>query len=122
MAVSKKEIYPNGIWPGRSGTLLMVGFQSQDKPRGIFALSPTGDTRELSAPLGRLDGVYELRDGSGLLVTDWNSGTLARWNPAEGMQPLARDFKGPADFCVLGNTVYVPDLVKSELRIVALGR
>ena len=122
VAVSKKEIYPNGIWPGRSGTLLMVGFQSQDKPRGIFALSPTGDTRELSAPLGRLDGVYELRDGSGLLVTDWNSGTLARWNPAEGMQPLARDFKGPADFCVLGNTVYVPDLVKSELRIVALGR
>ena len=122
VAVSKKEIYPNGIWPGRSGTLLMVGFQSQDKPRGIHALSPTGETRELSAPLGRLDGVYELRDGSGLLVTDWNSGTLSRWHPATGMQPLARDFKGPADFCVLGTRVYVPDLVKGELRIVALGR
>lgn len=122
VAVAKKEVYPNGLWPSRAGTLLMVGFQAADKPRGIHALSPTGETRELSAPIGRLDGVYELRDGSGLLVTDWNSGTLSSWSPATGMRPLARDFKGPADFCVLGTTVYVPDLVKGELRIVRLGR
>ena len=122
VAVAKKEVYPNGLWPSRAGTLLMVGFQAPDKPRGIHALSPNGETRELSAPIGRLDGVYELRDGSGLLVTDWNSGTLSAWSPATGMRPLARDFKGPADFCVLGTTVYVPDLVKGELRIVRLGR
>jgi len=102
--------------------LLMVGFAAPDKPRGIYALAPNGETREISPPLGRLDGVYELRDGSGLLLTDWTSGTLSRWNAREGMQPLARDFKGPADFCVLGRHVYVPDLVKGELRIVALGR
>jgi hypothetical protein len=122
VAMSKKEIHPNGLWPARSGTLLMVGFQSPDKPRGIHALSPGGETRELAAPIGQLDGVYELRDGSGLLVTDWKSGTLARWTPQGGMEPLARDFKGPADFCVMGTRVYVPDLVKSELRIVTLGR
>jgi hypothetical protein len=122
VAMSKKEIHPNGIWPARGGTLLMVGFQSPDKPRGIHVMAPNGDTREIAAPIGQLDGVYELRDGSGLLVTDWKSGTLSRWNPREGMQPLARDFKGPADFCVLGTTVYVPDLVKSELRIVRLAK
>jgi len=100
----------------------MVGFQAADKPRGIHALAPNGEMTELSAPIGRLDGLYELRDVSGLLITDWNSGTLSRWSPATGMTPLARDFKGPADFCVLGTTVYVPDLVKGELRIVRLGR
>ena len=122
VALSKKEINPNGIWPARAGTLLMVGFASPDKPRGIHAFSPDGETRQLSPPLGQLDGAYELRDGTGLLVTDWKTGTLARWTPQGGLQPLARDFKGPADFCVLGTRVYVPDLVKGELRIVALGR
>ena len=122
VAVSRKDINPNGIWPSRAGTLLMVGFGAADQPRGIHALSPSGETRELSAPLGQLDGVYELRDGTGLLVTDWKTGTLAHWAPQAGLQPLARDFKGPADFCVLGTRVYVPDLVKGELRIVALGR
>ena len=81
-----------------------------------------GETRAVSPPLGRLDGVYELRDGTGLLLTEWNSGTLSTWNPGTGLRPLARDFKGPADFCTMGTTVYVPDLVKSELRIVRLGR
>ena len=122
VAVSKKEIHPNGLWPARSGTLLMVGFQSPDKPRGIHAFSPDGTTRELSAPLGQLDGVYELRDGTGLLVTDWKSGTLSRWTPQGGLEPLASGFKGPADFCTMGTRVYVPDLVKGELRIVSLGR
>lgn len=64
-----------------------------------------------------------LRDGS-LLITDWNSGSLARWSPKTGMQTLASGFKGPADFCVIpdaqGLTVIVPDLVQSQLRIVRL--
>jgi hypothetical protein len=122
VAVSKKDIDPNGLWPSRTGTLLMVGGRPGGELRGIHTLSPTGETRELSAPLGQLDGVYELRDGTGLLVTDWKAGTLSRWSPQGGLQPLARDFKGPADFCVMGTRVYVPDLVKGELRIVALGR
>jgi hypothetical protein len=37
------------------------------------------------------------------------------------MKTLAKDFKGPADFCVMGESVYVPDLVKSEIRIIKLG-
>lgn len=43
-----------------------------------------------------------------------------------GVEPLAKGFKGPADFAVIPGrnsmTVVVPDLVASELRIVRLGR
>jgi hypothetical protein len=79
----------------------------------------------LSSELGRLDGVYELDDGS-LLITDWNSGSLSRWSDKMGMETLATGFKGPADFCVLPDNgellVAVPDLVKSELRIIRLAQ
>lgn len=119
--VSRKGINPNGLWPARDGSLLMVGFLAPDQGRGIHAMGRDGELRQLSKPIGRLDGLYELRDGS-LLVTDWNSGSLFRWSDRGGMEKLASNFKGPADFCVMGDTVYVPDLVKSELRIVRLGR
>ena len=120
-AWSKKEINPNGLWPARDGSLIVVGFLAADKPRGIHAMARGGELKPMGAPIGRLDGVYEMRDGS-LLLTDWNSGSLARWTAQGGMETLARDFRGPADFCVMGDTVYVPDLVKSELRIIRLGR
>ena len=122
VVVSQKGINPNGLWPGRDGSLLMVGFMSADSPRGIHMMGPDGEVKAMSQPMGQLDGIYELRDGSGLLVTDWKGGTLSKWSPATGMETLAKDFKGPADFCVLGTTVYVPDLVKGEMRIVRLGK
>jgi hypothetical protein len=116
-------VSPNGLWPARDGMLLMVGFVAPDKPRGIFALGVSGQVKALSAPIGRLDGIYEMADGS-LLSTDWNSGSLFQWSEKMGMKQLAGGFKGPADFCVLpqagGLTVYVPDLVQSQLRIIQL--
>ena len=116
-------VSPNGLYPARDGMLLMVGFVAPDKPRGIFALGVSGQIKSLSDPIGRLDGVYELPDGS-LLATDWDSGSLFRWSEKGGMQKLAGGFKGPADFCVVpdpeGMTVVVPDLVQSQLRFVRL--
>ena len=118
-----KGINPNGLYPARDGSLLMVGFLSADKARGIYSVSKSGEIKVLAENIGRLDGVYQLRDGS-LLVTDWNSGSLFRWTPKTGMQTLASGFKGPADFCVIpdakGLTVVVPDLVQSQLRFVQL--
>jgi hypothetical protein len=118
-----KSINPNGLYPARDGSLLMVGFQSLKQARGIYSVSKSGEIKTLSKEIGGLDGVYELRDGS-LLVTDWNSGSLFRWSPKTGMQTLASGFKGPADFCVIpdekGITVVVPDLVQSQLRFVRL--
>ena len=116
-------VNPNGLFPARDGMLLMVGFLAPDKPRAIFALGVSGQVKTLSEPIGRLDGVYELKDGS-LLVTDWNSGSLFHWSEKGGMQKLATGFKGPADFCVFpeagGLRVVVPDLVQSNLRLIRL--
>jgi hypothetical protein len=118
-----KSINPNGLYPARDGSLLMVGFLSPQQARGIYSVSRSGEIETLAKEIGRLDGVYQLRDGS-LLVTDWNSGSLSQWSAKTGMRSLASGFKGPADFCVIpdekGLTVVVPDLVQSQLRFVRL--
>lgn len=122
---SGKGVSPNGLYPAKDGSLLIVGFKSKEEPRPIFSLAPGGEPKALSKPIGRLDGIYQMQDGS-LLVTDWDSGSLLSWNAKSGAQPLAKGFKGPADFCVVPNAkgllVVVPDLVKSELRFVQLGK
>ena len=123
VAFSGKSIFPNGLYPAKDGSLLMVGFKNKDEPRGIYTVVPGQDPKVVSDNIGMLDGLYEMTDGD-LLVTDWLSGSLFRWNAKTGMQKLATDFKGPADFCVVPNEkglmVVVPDLVKGELRFVQL--
>jgi hypothetical protein len=116
-----KNINPNGLYPARDGSLLMAGLKGADAPRGLYSMSRSGEITTLAAPFGRLDGLYEMRDGS-ILATDWTNGSLFRWTPKEGVQVLAKDFKGPADFCVMGESIYVPDLVQSHIRIIRLGR
>ena len=120
---SGKGVNPNGVYPLRDGMLLMVGSIAPDKPRGIYALGVSGQIKKLSDPIGRLDGAYELEDGS-LLVTDWDSGSLFQRMEDGQRRKLADGFKGPADFCVLPNagglTVFVPDLVQSQVRIIQL--
>lgn len=119
-----KLVNPNGVYPGRDGSLLVVGFMSPDQARGIYSVSAAGEVKTLAAGVGRLDGLYQMDDGT-LLITDWNSGSLLRWS-AKGTETLATGFKGPADFCVVpeagGLLVVVPDLVQSELRLVRLAR
>jgi len=121
--LSGKSINPNGVYPGRDGTVLMVGFKSADEPRGIHALGAGGDVKPLSKEIGQLDGVYQAADGT-LLVTDWKSASLIAWRPSGEIQTLAGGFKGPADFGVMADgrrlLVVVPDLVKSELRLIQL--
>ena len=123
LALSGKSVFPNGLYPSKDGSLLMVGFQSAEHARGIYSLGARGELKALSKDLGLLDGLYEMSDGT-LLATDWNSGSLFSWTPKTGMKTLASGFKGPADFCVVpdakGYLVVVPDLVKSELRMIRL--
>jgi hypothetical protein len=119
-----KGVNPNGLFPARDGSLLMVGLAG-DKNRGIYSVNKSGEVKALSAEIGKLDGVYQLKDGT-LLVTDWGTGLLAHWSAKSGMTPLAKGFKGPADFCVVpdakGYRVFVPDLAKSELRMIRLAQ
>jgi len=120
-----KGVFPNGLYPGKNGALVMVGFESKDKPHGIYQLTLGHDEPTLlSDNIGMLDGLYRMTNGD-ILATDWMTGSLFQWNKKMGMKKLASDFKGPADFCAFPNAkglmVVVPDLVKGELRFVQLG-
>ena len=115
---------PNGVYPTKVGMLLFGGFLAPDKPKGLYALGVSGQVRTISGPIGRIDGLYEMADGS-LLFTDWNTGSLSHWSEKGGVQKLADGFKGPADFTVVPGaggsmTVVVPDLVQSQLRFIQL--
>ena len=80
------------------------------------------EPKAISKEIGRLDGLYEMKDGT-LLVTDWDSGSVFAWSEKAGTTTCV-GFKGPADLCVFphdgGLMVVVPDLVKSELRLIQL--
>jgi sugar lactone lactonase YvrE len=118
-----KGIDPNGLYPAQDGALLIVGFKSDKEKRGIHSMKPGQDPRTLASEIGRLDGLYQMKDGT-LLVTDWDTGTLFAWSEKSGVTTIASGFRGPADFCAFphdgGLMVVVPDLVKSELRFIQL--
>lgn len=119
----KAGVGPNGVAPGRGGKLLIVGFQPPEA-RAIYTVDKNGKVEAISEPLGRLDGVMQLADGS-LLVTNWATSSLFQWSERTGALHLARDFKGPADFCVIPGkgsemTVVVPDLPGGVLRFISV--
>jgi hypothetical protein len=113
------------VYPARDGSILVVGFMSPDKPRGIYTVGADGAVTPLSKDLGRLDGLSQMDDGT-ILATDWNTGSLFSWSEKSGMQTVASGFKGPADFCVVpepsGLLVVAPGLLKGELRLIRLAR
>jgi hypothetical protein len=122
--LSGKGVNPNGIYPSRTGMLYLAGFAGPNNPRAIYALGVSGQLKQLTAPFGGLDGIYELKDGS-LLFTNWYTGSLSHWDENKGITELAKGFKGPADFCVVpasdgSMTVVVPDLPQSQLRLIRL--
>ena len=125
LVFSGKSVNPNGLYPAKDGSLLIVGFKSDKEARGIYSLGAGGEVKELSKAIGRLDGIYQMKDGT-LLATDWNSGSLFSWSAKGGVETLASGFKGPADFCVVpeakATLVVVPDLVKGELRMIRLAK
>jgi hypothetical protein len=125
LVFSGKGVNPNGLYPGKGGTLLMVGFVGKDKPRGIFSMAPGKAPKKISDDIGVLDGLYRMKSGD-LLATDWVSGSLFQWNKKMGVKKLATGFKGPADIAVVPNAkgylVAVPDLVKGEIRLAQLGK
>jgi len=120
------KLHPNGVYPAKSGVLLFGGWLSPDQPRALYALGASGPVRQLSDPIGRIDGLYELPDGS-ILFTDWSTGSLSQWSKNDGIKQIASGFKGFADFCVIPGgggamTIVVPDLVQSQLRFIQLRR
>jgi sugar lactone lactonase YvrE len=122
VTVEGRSLGPNGLFPALDGSLLVVG---RGNGGGIYSVDAGGNVKVLAKGLGRLDGVARLDDGT-LLITDWKSKSLFRWGPKMGVKSLATGFKGPADFCIIPEAkellVVVPDLVKSELRMIRISR
>jgi hypothetical protein len=125
MAYAGKSIFPNGLYPGKKGSLIMVGFEAKDKPHGIYEMKRGEEPKQISDNIGMLDGLYRMKNGD-LIVTDWISGSVFQWNKKMGKKDLATGFKGPADLCVIKNEkgllIVAPDLVKGELRFIQLGK
>lgn len=123
--ISRMGHNPNGIYPSKTGVLYFGGFLAADKSKNLYRLGVSGQIRTISDPLGRVDGLYEMKDGS-MLYTDWNSGSLSLWSEkTDKSRVLASGFKGPADFTIIPNpdgslTAVVPDLVQSHLRFIQL--
>lgn len=122
---SGKGISPNGLWPAEDGSLLMVGFVDKDHKRGIYAMKPGKEPKELSPDIGVLDGLYQTKDGD-ILATDWVTNSLFVWNKKSGVKTLATGLKGPADFCVVPNKqgllIAQPDLVQGQIRLIQLSK
>ncbi len=120
-----KTVDPNGLWPARDGGLLIAGFKSDKDKRALFHMDSKGEVKKISPDIGRLDGLHQLPDGT-ILATNWDAGALFAYTEKDGVQVLASNFRGPADFCVIpqknGVLVVVPDLVKSELRFIKLAK
>jgi len=118
---SGKGIDPNGLWPGKNGTLLMVGFVDKDHPRGIYSMKPGHEPTELSKDIGLLDGLYLTKNGD-IFATDWVTTSLFVWNKKDGVKTLITGVKGPADFAVVpkgkGLLIAQPDLVQGQIRFV----
>lgn len=114
---------PNGLYPSKNKALLVAGYDNGDQDHGVYSIADEEKFETVIKNLGKLDGLVQLKDGS-ILVTDWKSKSLISWNRKTGVRQLATGFGGPADFCVVPEgrnlLVVVPDLVKSELRLIRL--
>ena len=123
--VSELSFSPNGLYPGSDGSLLVVGYEMDGQDRGVYAFEPCGKLHPLSGNFGLLDGLVQLNDGS-LLITDWKTKSLIKWEPNSNIKTLAANFMGPADFCVIQQDpeliVVVPDIVKNELQILSFAK
>jgi sugar lactone lactonase YvrE len=82
---------PNGVYPSQSGMLYFGGFLAPDKPKALYILGVSGQIKAISDPIGRIDGLYEMPDGS-LLYTDWNTSSLSHWTEGAPPKVLAAGF------------------------------
>ena len=80
-----KGVFPNGLYPGKGGALLMVGFEGKDKPHGIYEMAPGKEPKPLSDKIGMLDGLYHMKNGD-IIATDWVSGSRVPVEQEDGQE------------------------------------
>jgi hypothetical protein len=125
VVVSGKGVNPNGIYPARDGSMLMVGFKAAEEARGIYSVNKKGRRNGV----GQTDRTFrrslsdERRDHPGNRL---ELRIALQLDGEGGMKTLTSNFKGLADLCAYRNgkglMVVVPDLAKSEVRLIKLNR
>ncbi|MGD8561195.1 MAG: hypothetical protein PVG03_01615 [Desulfarculaceae bacterium] len=112
----------NGLCISVKGTLLVGAFAPQGSLGSLHEVKD-GKASPISQPLGSLDGLAMLPDGT-ILYTDWRNQGLFAFQLGGKPRRLAGGFKGPADFAVVprakGYLVVVPDLVSGDLRFIEI--
>ncbi|MFH1059329.1 MAG: hypothetical protein V1797_11720 [Pseudomonadota bacterium] len=111
---------PNGVWAEANGGLLITSSPRDGSLGSLHRLAPGArQTQAITEPLGRLDGLAVISDGT-ILYSDWVTGSIYALTPGGQTQKLADGFTGPADFCLIprgaGHRLLAPDLVKGEIR------
>jgi len=116
---------PNGLCPGQDGSLFAVGFDMNGSDQGLYSFNREGKPDIHIKDLGMLDGLVQLKSGC-FLITDWKSKTLLKYSQVSGIENIAGGFEGPADFCIVDKgdklLIAVPDLVKSEIRLIRIAK
>ncbi len=124
VVVTDRSLAPNGLWLTRAGELYIASYSSAGSGPILKLVGPN-KVQAVTAPLGSLDGLAILGDGT-ILYTDWAGHGLFAVKPGGKPYRLAGGFKGPADFAVIptgrGYLVVVPDLVTGVLRFIVLTR
>ena len=95
---AKSCINPTGVYPGKQGSLLVVGFMSPRSRRRVpHSSARTASRCQLAKDIGGLMASSSIRCRMvPYSLTDWNSGSLFRWkrevrdgNPHQGLwRPL----------------------------------
>ena len=120
-----KGLSPNGLC-GEKGNLFVAGYDFGGGERGISSVSPKGEVKELLPPFGQLDGIAHTKDGKNIFFSDWKSKTLYKMKIKEKPEAVATGFEGPADFALWeddkGIHIVIPDLAKSEMRLIDILR
>ena len=122
-----KGLSPNGLcFDIKEGNLLVAGYDFGGGERGISSVSPKGEVKELLPPFGQLDGIAHTKDGKNIFFSDWKSKTLYKMKIKEKPEAVATGFEGPADFALWeddkGIHIVIPDLAKSEMRLIDILR
>ncbi|MBU0514410.1 MAG: hypothetical protein KJ621_06515 [Proteobacteria bacterium] len=125
VVVDDRRLSPNGLWLTPAGVLHIAAMAFQRGLGPIFTLVGPNRLKAVTGPLGRLDGLAVLSDGT-ILYTDWAHHGLFAVKPGGKPYQLAGGFRGPADFAVVprgrGYLVVVPDLVTGVIRFVTISR
>ncbi|MFZ3064677.1 MAG: hypothetical protein WA277_05275 [Nitrospirota bacterium] len=120
-----KGLSPNGLC-GEKGNLYVAGYDFGGSDRGLYSVSAKEDVKTLLPPFGQLDGIAHTKDGKYIFFSDWKTKSLYKMKIGGKPEAVATGFEGPADFALWeddkGIHIAIPDLAKSEMRLIDISK